>query len=87
MIPTLMPEVRDHEPFIALDGGEDGLTFYRRIAEGAGSHLTRGGMIFVEIGYDQAQDVSDIFAAAGFTDITVVKDYSGNDRVVRAHCK
>ena len=84
VIPTLMPEVRDHEPHIALDGGEDGLTFYRRIAEGAAVHLARGGMIFLEIGYDQGSAVTDILADAGFTDITVVKDYAGNDRVVRA---
>ena len=84
VIPTLMPEVRDHEPLIALDGGEDGLDFYRRIADGAPSHLTRSGMVFCEIGYDQAAGVLDIFAAAGFSDINVVKDYSGNDRVITA---
>ena len=82
VIPTLMPEVRDHDPVLALDGGEDGLIFYRRIAEGAGAHLARDGRIFLEIGYDQADDVTRIFSAAGFADIEVVKDYSGNDRVV-----
>lgn len=84
VIPTLMPEVRDHEPHIALDGGEDGLTFYRRIAEAAPRYLARDGMIFLEIGYDQACDVSKILADAGFADINVVKDYSNNDRVVTA---
>ncbi len=84
VIPTLMPEVADHEPLIALDGGDDGLTFYRRIAERACKYLTKHGMIFLEIGYDQAKDVSGILADAGFINIEVVKDYAGNDRVVRA---
>ena len=82
VIPTLMPEVRDHDPLIALDGGDDGLIFYRRIAEGAPQHLARDGRIFLEIGYDQAEDVARIFSAAGFKDINIVKDYSGNDRVI-----
>ncbi len=82
VIPTLMPEVRDHDPLIALDGGDDGLIFYRRIAEGAASYLARDGRIFLEIGYDQADDVTRIFSEAGFADIEVVKDYSGNDRVI-----
>lgn len=84
VIPTLMPEVRDHEPHIALDGGADGLVFYRRIAGSARQYLGKGGMIFLEIGFDQAEDVSTILADAGFRDIEVVKDYSGNDRVVLA---
>ncbi len=84
VIETLMSEVRDHEPRIALDGGDDGLSFYRIIAEGAPAHLARGGMIFVEIGFDQAEDVTKILADAGFKDIQVVKDYAGNDRVVVA---
>ena len=84
VIPTLMPEVRDHEPVIALDGGPDGLEFYRRIIDGAGSYLRREGLIFLEIGYDQAEAVTDLLADKGFTDINVVKDLSGNDRVVSA---
>ncbi len=83
-IETLMPEVRDHEPRIALDGGEDGLSFYRTIAKCAPRHLSRGGMIFLEIGYDQAEAVSHILAEAGFSDIQTVKDYAGNDRVIAA---
>ena len=83
-IEELMPEVRDHEPHLALDGGDDGLTFYRKIAAGAPGHLTGGGRIFLEIGYDQAKEVSQILGDAGFTDIEVVKDYTGNDRVVLA---
>ena len=83
-IETLAPEVKDHDPRIALDGGEDGLVFYRRIAEGAAARLNRGGRIFLEIGFDQAEDVSRILADAGFSDIEVIKDYSGHDRVVSA---
>ncbi|MCR5475112.1 MAG: peptide chain release factor N(5)-glutamine methyltransferase [Lachnospiraceae bacterium] len=84
VIDKLMPEVKDHEPRIALDGGPDGLDFYRGIAEAAPDHLAGGGRIFCEIGYDQAEDVAGILADAGFTDIGTVKDYAGNDRVVRA---
>ena len=83
-IPSLMPEVRDHEPHIALDGGKDGLEFYRRIIGGAPEHLINYGRIFLEIGYDQGEEVTGILEDAGFTDISVVKDYGGNDRVVRA---
>ena len=85
-IEELMPEVRDHEPRMALDGGEDGLIFYRRIAQSAPDHLVRGGRIFFEIGYDQADAVSQILAEANFADINVIKDFSGNDRVVLASC-
>ncbi|MBO4904963.1 MAG: peptide chain release factor N(5)-glutamine methyltransferase [Lachnospiraceae bacterium] len=85
-IKELMPEVRDHEPHMALDGGEDGLIFYRRIAQSAPDHLVRGGRIFFEIGYDQADAVSQILAEANFADINVIKDFSGNDRVVLASC-
>ena len=84
VIDTLEPEVRDHDPRIALDGGKDGLLFYRRISEGAPRHLTPGGRIYYEIGYDQAEAVSRILEDAGFTDITVVQDLAGRDRVVYA---
>ncbi len=84
VISTLMPEVRDHEPRIALDGGDDGLDFYRRIISGAPAHLANYGMLFLEIGFDQAEDVSRILADAGFEDISVIKDYSKNDRVISA---
>lgn len=81
-IPGLMPEVRDHEPMGALDGGEDGLSFYRRIVEEGRPHLTGGGMLFFEIGYEQAQAVAGLMEKAGFSQIHVVKDYAGLDRVV-----
>lgn len=81
-IAELMPEVREHEPLRALDGGKDGLSFYRRIVEEGSPHLLGGGMLFFEIGYDQAQAVSTLMEQAGFSQIHVVKDYAGLDRVV-----
>lgn len=84
VIATLMPEVREHEPMLALDGMADGLFFYRKIIENSRKHLNRGGRLYFEIGYDQAVSVSELLAAAGFADINVVKDYAGLDRVVYA---
>ncbi len=81
-IENLMPEVRDHDPYAALDGGEDGLFFYRKITEGAREHLSGGGMLFYEIGYDQGEVVRRIMEDNGFRDIEIVKDFSGLDRVV-----
>ena len=81
-IAGLMPEVKDHEPSCALDGGTDGLVFYRRIAEEAGIWLKSGGRIYMEIGYDQGEDVTAVFAAAGYKDTEVIKDLAGLDRVV-----
>ncbi len=80
-IAALMPEVREHEPLMALDGGADGLAFYRRIAGGAGDYLNGGGMLFFEIGCGQADQVREIMAQAGFRQIEVVKDFAGLDRV------
>ena len=85
VIPTLMEEVRDHDPYIALDGGEDGLDFYRRIIADAPEYLCRGGQIFLEIGSEQAEAVSELLSEAGFKDIDVHMDYSGLDRVVKAY--
>ena len=82
MIDSLMPEVREHEPHIALDGREDGLFYYREIITCASRYLTGGGMLFLEIGYDQGEEVRRMMADAGYTDIEVVKDYAGLDRVV-----
>lgn len=82
VIDTLMPEVREHEPVMALDGGADGLIFYRRIAENAVNYLSGGGMLFFEIGCEQAADVCMIMETAGFREIAVVKDFAGLDRVV-----
>lgn len=82
VIPTLMEEVRDYEPVSALDGREDGLYFYREIVEKAGEYLYPGGMLFFEIGYDQAEKVSSLMREAGYQEVTVCKDLAGLDRVV-----
>lgn len=81
-IKTLEPEVAVHEPLTALDGGRDGLHFYRRIIKNAGKYLVRGGMLFFEIGFDQKEAVSRLLKEAGFVDIQAKKDYAGLDRVV-----
>ncbi len=81
-IPALMEEVREHDPLMALDGGEDGLCFYRKIIPEAGRYLCSGGMMFLEIGCEQAEQVSGYMQQAGFQDVTVCQDLSGLDRVV-----
>jgi len=83
-IETLMPEVSIHEPRMALDGHADGLYFYRKIISGAKAHLKENGMIFFEIGCDQAESVSRLLRESGFSGIRVKKDLSGLDRVVFA---
>lgn len=83
-ISHLMREVRCHEPRIALDGSEDGLAFYRRIAKEAPSHLSADGQLFLEIGCSQAEDVASILEAAGFCRIQIKQDLAGLDRVVSA---
>lgn len=79
---TLMPEVREHEPEMALDGTEDGIYFYKKILEGSRNHLKKGGMLLFEIGYDQAVEVSELMREAGYGEVRVIKDYAGHDRVV-----
>ena len=86
VIPTLMEEVRNHEPIQALDGMEDGLFFYRKIVAESRNYLTKEGMLFLEIGHDQGQAVSDLMREAGFKEVTVVKDFAGLDRVVYGSC-
>ena len=81
---SLMPEVRDHEPKLALEAGTDGLIFYRRIINDLPRFLNPGGFAFFEIGYDQGEAVEKLLSKAGFTDIKVKKDLSGLDRVVYA---
>jgi release factor glutamine methyltransferase len=80
-VDTLMEEVRDHEPRMALDGLEDGLYFYRKIVEQSPAYLKPGGMLFLEIGYDQAAAVTALMEK-DFTGVQVVKDLAGLDRVV-----
>lgn len=82
---ALAPEVRDHEPRLALDGGPDGLAFYRRIAADAGRHLNPGGTVLVEVGHTQAAAVQALFAARPEWEVgPVVKDLGGRARVVSA---
>ena len=84
VIGTLAPEVRCAEPRLALDGGEDGLDFYRRIIPEAARHLVIGGRLMLEIGYDQAEQVSELLREAGYYGIEILKDYGGNDRIATA---
>lgn len=82
VIETLMPEVRDHDPRMALDGTADGLYFYRKIIEESEHYLKRGGQLFFEIGHDQAEEVVTLMQRHGYKEIEVKKDYAGLDRVV-----
>lgn len=77
----LMPEVKDFEPARALDGGADGLSFYRRIIAEAPAYLKTGGSLLFEIGYDEGEAVSALLREKGFSDIILKKDYGGNTRV------
>lgn len=81
-IPKLMEEVRCHEPEMALDGGEDGLDFYRRIIIESSEHLELGGYLCFEIGYNQGEAVYSLMEKAGFQKCQVVKDLAGLDRVI-----
>ncbi len=81
-INSLMPEVRDHEPIMALDGDFDGLVFYHRILEESSRYLKPEGLIFFEIGHNQGEAVTKILKQKGFYHIRTIKDLSGLDRVV-----
>lgn len=81
-IKELEPEVRISEPHTALDGHEDGLYFYRILADKSAAHLKPGGRLIMEIGYDQAEDVSSLLEQNKFAEIKVIKDLAGHDRVV-----
>ena len=81
-IPHLMPEVSVFEPHEALDGSEDGLLFYRRIIKNCRANLKPQGRLLFEIGCDQGRQVSEMMQFAGFSDVHVIKDLAGNDRVV-----
>lgn len=82
VIEELEPEVRDHEPRGALDGTADGLYFYRILAEECAKHLTPGGHVYFEIGYDQGMAVKELLDNHGFEDTRVIQDLAGKDRVV-----
>lgn len=83
VIPTLMEDVKNYEPYIALCGGEDGLDFYRKIIDQAKALLVHNGTIAFEIGYDQNEAVSLLLNAAGFKEVVCIKDFGGHDRVVK----
>lgn len=81
VIPTLDAEVREHEPVLALDGGTDGLDFYRRIVQDAREYLVPGGLLAFEIGYDQGEALLELMKNAGYGDVELLKDLAGLDRV------
>ena len=83
VIPGLEREVSEYEPKMALDGGEDGLIFYRRIAKEAKAVLLPGARLYLEIGYDQGESVKDIFQKEGYEAVEVFPDFAGNPRVLR----
>lgn len=86
VIAELMPEVREHEPWLALDGGMDGLDFYRRLAAEAGKYLRQNGRIYLEIGFDQGTAVMDLLEKQGYQEIQLHQDLAGKDRVISAVC-
>ena len=79
---TLQREIRDWEPISALDGGEDGMDFYRTILSSADQFLNPGGSLFLELGYDQAEAVKKVAKRQGFLDLTVINDYAGIGRIL-----
>ena len=85
VIKDLEPEVRDHDPLGALDGGEDGLSIYRKMIPQARRYLKPGGWLIVEIGYDQKESVRELFTRYGFTGIECRQDLAGLDRVIAGH--
>jgi len=84
VVDTLHIRVKDFEPHMALDGGDDGLDFYRQIVDESRKYLKDGGQVFFEVGHDQSEDVSKLFVESGYRDIYCVKDLQGFERVVIA---
>lgn len=82
---SLQPEIHSWEPIEALDGGSDGLNFYRKIFTEAGRYLTANGIMLLELGYNQASPVKEIAEHAGFTNIVTIKDYAGIERIIKAY--
>ncbi len=81
-IKDLQTEVKDFEPIVALDGGEDGLSFYRRICSESVKYLNKGGILLLECGFDQAKDIIKLLK--DFSSVNIIKDYEGIDRIVKA---
>ena len=81
VIDTLSNDVKNYEPHLALDGGSDGLLFYRKIISDIGFVLKRGGYLFFEIGFDQGEDLKKLMED-NFSSVTVLKDLSSLDRIV-----
>ncbi|WMJ85939.1 peptide chain release factor N(5)-glutamine methyltransferase [Anaerocolumna sp. MB42-C2] len=86
-IAVLMREVKDHEPILALDGSTDGLYFYKIIIHDINLYLKPDGYVFFEIGYNQAEAVSELLREAGITDINLKKDLAGLNRVISGRFK
>lgn len=86
VIDTLEPDVKDYEPMLALDGGNDGLDFYRKIVDELNKNLNNNGSIIFEIGYNQGQAVSSLLSKYNFKDIYVKQDLAGLDRIVVGYC-
>ena len=86
VIKTLDKEVKDHDPALALDGGIDGLYFYKKIAEEAPKFLTKNGQLLLEIGFDQAKEVKKLLTD-NFINIKILKDYNGQNRIIIADKK
>lgn len=80
-IPYLQSEVKDYEPRIALDGGDDGLEFYRRLSQEVSRYIARGGMLVLEVGENQAEDVLKLFPKREYA--MIVKDFSGVERILK----
>ncbi len=87
VIGSLDPEVRDHEPHIALDGHADGMYYITKIIKNAGARLNDGGWLLLEIGYDQGIQTKRLLEEAGFTDTEIIKDLAGFDRVAAGRRK
>lgn len=85
VIHTLDPEVKDHEPHLALDGGRDGLDAYRILLDAVPDMLKSGGLVAFEIGYDQGHTVLEMARDVGLTGVECIKDLAGQDRCIRAH--
>jgi len=85
VINTLQPEIRLYEPIDALDGGEDGLYFYREILKHASKFLNPNGMIILEIGFDQGQDIRIIAKDSGFRHVEIKQDFANKDRIAIIH--